>query len=98
MRPLPFVRLMDETAKFHAFKVLFFDDDLSGRAVLKKQVDSSVEAIWGRPDHITGYANAPGPNRLFSCREAEGTSTELVEVGDLSCWKTKPDRAVVGLF
>ena len=55
-------------------------------------------AIWHCPDHITGYANAPGPNRLFSCREAQGTSAELLEVGDLSRRENKSDKAVIGLI
>jgi hypothetical protein len=50
------------------------------------------------PDHIPEYANAHRPNRLFSRREAQSTSTELVEVGDLSCRKIKPDRAGIHLF
>jgi two-component sensor histidine kinase len=37
-------------------------------------------------------------NGIGRRREAQGTSAELVEVGDLSCRKTKPDRAIVGLF
>jgi hypothetical protein len=42
--------------------------------------------------------NVPRPNRLFSCRKAQGTSSEIVEVGDLSRRKNKFDKAVVGLF
>jgi hypothetical protein len=38
------------------------------------------------------------PNRLFSCRKAQGISSEIVEVGDLSRRKNKFDKAVVGLF
>jgi hypothetical protein len=37
-------------------------------------------------------------NRLFSRREAQGASTEVVEMGDLSRREIKPDSAVVGLF
>jgi hypothetical protein len=40
---------------------------------------------WDCPDHIPEHANPGQPIRLFGCREAQGTSAELVEVGDLSC-------------
>ena len=55
-------------------------------------------ALWDCPDHIPGHANAGQPIRLFSCRQAQGTSTELVEVGDLSCRKINPDKPGIGLF
>jgi hypothetical protein len=53
-------------------------------------------AITSRHAYIVGHDDAHRTNRLFSRREAQGT--KLVEVGDLSCRKTKPGRAVVDLF
>ena len=37
-------------------------------------------------------------NRLLRRREAQGASSEIVEVGDLSRRERKPDSALVGLF
>ena len=47
---------------------------------------------------FTKYDNVFRPNRLFSCRKAQGTSSEIMEVGDLSRRENKFDKAVVGLF
>jgi hypothetical protein len=55
-------------------------------------------ALWACSNHVSGYVHANRPHRLFSCRQAQGTSTRLVEVGDLSCRKIKPDRAGINLF
>jgi hypothetical protein len=63
-----------------------------------KQTARRPLALWDCPDHIPEYANAHQPNRFFSCCEAQGTSTELVEVGDLSCRTIKPDSAGISLF
>ena len=35
---------------------------------------------------------------IFGCREAKGTTSEPVEVGDLSRRQIEPDRAVADLF
>ena len=55
-------------------------------------------AITSRHAYVAVREYAHRANRLFSRREAQGASAELVEVGDLSCRKTKPGRAVVDLF
>jgi hypothetical protein len=55
-------------------------------------------AITSSHAYVPGHDDVHRSKRLFSCREAQSTSPEIVEVGDLSCRKTKPDRAVVGLF
>ena len=48
--------------------------------------------------YVSAYDSAPRPNGLFSCREAQGTCTQLVEVGDLSSRTSKPNRAIIVLF
>ena len=42
---LAFIRLVDETAKLHAFEVLLFYDHLAGGFVLEERMDRSIEAI-----------------------------------------------------
>jgi hypothetical protein len=74
------------------------DPRLECQWVSWKQTDRRPVALWDCPDHISEYANAGQPIRLFGCRQAQGTSTELVEVGDLSCRKINPDKAGVSLF
>jgi hypothetical protein len=63
-----------------------------------KQIAGRPLALWDCPDHTPEYANPHQPNRFFSCREAQGTPTELAEVGDLSCRTIKPDSAGISLF
>jgi hypothetical protein len=55
-------------------------------------------AVTSSHVYIPRYDDAPRSNRLFSRREAQGAATEVVEVGDLSRRKIKPDRAVIGVF
>jgi hypothetical protein len=37
--------------------------------------------------YVLGYDHAPRPNRLFISREAQGATSEIVEVGNLSSRK-----------
>ncbi len=34
----------------------------------------------------------------FSCREEQGTASEFLEVGDLSCREIKPNKAIISIF
>ena len=44
------------------------------------------------------YENHGRPYRLFRCREAQGSSSEILEMGDLSRWQVESDPAIGGLF
>ena len=52
-------------------------------------------AFRGCPAHISGNDYALRPNRLFGCREEQGTPSQCVEVRDLSRREIKPDRAFI---
>ena len=68
--------------------------------ILGQFVNKSLDAlaVTSACAYILGYDAARRPNGLFSCRKAQGATSEVVEVGDLSCRKRKRGRAVRDIF
>ena len=65
-----------------------------GKRILRQFANKSTDAlaVASSRAYVMEDDNPPRPYRLFICREAQGATSEVVEVGDLSRRTNKPDR------
>jgi hypothetical protein len=68
----------------------------AAHASLNRSLDGLV--VTSCHAYVLGYDDTPRPNRLLSCREAQGAPSEVVEVGDLSRRKSTCGGAVRDIF
>lgn len=83
-----------------AMTILVVEDEFFVREGVVQFVNRLLNglAVASCQAYVPRHDAAPRPNRLFICRQAPGATSEVVEVGDLSRRKDKPDRAVSGVF